>query len=239
MFCGGFFLQINEFSVEPPAFYMEDDEEEYTLSPSQSHPIMETSQMDMPPHAGRPLSNKSHSLPYKSYPFQPAITFSSDEDCYSGPSDDSSDSEKGEYEDMFFKSLPECQFSTWAVPPIIILDSDSNVDSQNKNQSELLNQTHAVSKDIQDCPPASESADMEMIANNADDQCLIEAYLSPLPSETEHLNVKRKEDEDRSAENDGEDQSDSEKPGNVNEPIQEENKKMESTDSKDETLTCR
>ncbi|XP_027006347.2 rho GTPase-activating protein 31 [Tachysurus fulvidraco] len=231
--------QINEFSVEPPAFDMEEDEEENNASPLQSHPHMETS-----PHTSRPLPNKSHSLPYTSYPFQTVLTFSSDEDCYSGPSDDdvdSSDSDKGEYEDMFIKSLPsEYHFQqlNWASPQIIMLDSNSNEDSQSKNQSECSDQTPTVSEDIEYCPPASQFADMEITDSNADNQCLNEGDLSPVNLETEHLNMGRKEDEDRSAENDVNYQSDSEKLGNVNEAIQEENEKTESTNSGDETLAC-
>lgn len=227
--------------MEPPAFDMEEDEEENNASPLQSHPHMETS-----PHTSKPLSIKSHSLPYTSYPFQPVLTFSSDEDCYSGPSDDddvdSSDSDKGEYEDMFIKSLPsEYHFQqlNWASPPIIMLDSNSNVDSQSNNQSECLNQTPTVSEDIEYCPPAGQFADMEITDSNTDNQCLNEGDLSPVNLETEHLNMGRKEDEDRSAENDVNYQSDSEKLGNVNEPIQEENEKTESTDSGDETPACR
>lgn len=242
MVCG--VSQLNEFSVEPPAFEMEEDEEEDNQSPSQNYPHKETSQLNLPAHTSIPLSNKSHSLPYKSYPFQPVISFSSDEDSYSGPSDDedSSDLDKGEYEDMFIKSLPSdshFQGLNWANPQIITLDSDSNVDSHSMNQSECLNQTHTIPKDIQDSPPASLSTDMEMTASNAVDQCLNEGDLSPLPLETEHFNVEKKKNEDRSTESDREDKSGSEELGNVNEPIQEENKKMESTDSKDETLTCR
>ncbi|MCI4390862.1 hypothetical protein PGIGA_G00127830 [Pangasianodon gigas] len=228
--------QLNEFSVEPPAFEMEEDEEEDKQSPSQSHLHMETSQLNLLAHASRALSNKSHSLPYKSYPFQPDLSFSSDEDCYSGPSEgeDSSDLEKGEYEDMFTKSLPSATHLNWVSPRIIILDSDSNVGSHSKDQPECLNQIHTVPEDIQDSPPASQSTVTEMTAA---DQCLNERDLSPLPLETEHSNVEKK-NEDRSTENDGEDKSGSEELRHVNEPIQEENKKMESTDSKDETLTC-
>lgn len=231
--------QLNEFSVEPPAFEMEEYEEDDMQSPSQSLPHMETSQLNLPVHTSR-LSSKSHSLPYKYSPYQTVCSFSSDEDCYSGPSDDedSIDLDKDEYEDMFIKSLPSDTYFrglNFATPT---LDSDSNVDSHNKNQSKYLNQTHTIPEDIQDSPPASQSSDTEMIANNAVDQCLNERDLSPLPLETEHLNVEKKKNEDRSTENDGEDKSGSENLGNVNEPIQEENKKMESTDSKEEALTC-
>lgn len=236
--------QLNEFSVEPPAFEMEEDEEEETQSPSPSHPHTETTELNLPANTSRPLSNKSHSLPYKSYAFQPALSFSSDEDSYSGPSNDeeSSDLDKDEYEDMFFKSLPsdsQYQGLNWTSLQIIPLDSDSNVDSHSKSQAECLNQTHIIPVDIPDSPPVSQSTDAEMIVSNAIDQCLNEGDLTSFPLETEHLKVEIKKNEDRSIENDGEDKRALEELGNVNEPIQEENKKMESADSKDETFTCR
>lgn len=236
MFCG--VSQLNEFSVEPPAFEMEEYEEEENQSPSQSYPLMEIPELNLPSHTSRPSSNKSHSLPFKSYLFKPNLSISSDEDSYSGPSDDedSSDLDKDEYEDMFFKSLPSdahFQGLNWNSQNIA-LDSESNVDSHGKNQSECLNQTDTV----QDSPPTSQSTAMEIIASNAVDQCLNEGDLSPLPVETEHLIMEKEKNDDRSIENDAEDESGSEGLGN-GKLFQEENETMESTDSKDETLTCR
>ncbi|XP_053342868.1 rho GTPase-activating protein 30 [Clarias gariepinus] len=236
--------QLNEFSVEPPPFEMEIYEEEDDQSPSQIHPPPELSYMKLPAHTGRAMSNKSCSLPYKCSSFQPDLSFSSDEDCYSGPSDDdddSSDLDKDEYEDMFYKSLPsDSHFHglSWTEPQIIMLDSDSNIDSHSTNQSECLNQTKTVSEDTQDSCNESQSNDLEMITTNAVDQSLNEGDLSPLPLETEHLNVEKKNSEDGGTENDGEDKSGLEELGDVNEPTQADNEMMESTDSKDETFIC-
>lgn len=233
MFCG--VSQLNEFSVEPPAFEMEEDEEEEKQSPSQSHPHTETSELNLPAHTSRPLSNKSHSLPYKSYSYQPVIFLSSDEDCYSGPSDDeeSSDLDKDEYEDMFVKSLPSgshFQGLSWACSQIIPLDSNSNVYTYHENKSECLNQTHTAPLDVQDSPPVIQSIDTEMTDSN-DSQCLNEEDLSSVPLETEHFNLEEKND-GQSIKNEGEDKSGLEELGNVNQPIEEENEKMEITDSK-------
>lgn len=228
---GGVF-QHNEFSVEPPAFEYEEDEQQ---SPSQSHPHMEIPEFNLPAYTSKPMSNKSHSLPYKSYPFQPTLSISSDENSYSGPSDDedSSDLDKDEYEDMFFKSLPSAshfQGLNWS-PQNITLDPEVN--SHGRNQSECLDQTHAVPVDIEDSSHAGQSADMEMTDSNAVDQCLNEGNLSPLP--VENLIIEKK-NEDSSIENEtSDDKGGLEELGNDNEPIE----KMESTDNKDETLTCR
>lgn len=241
MLCG--ISQVNEFSVEPPAFEMDDYEEEETQSPSQSHPRTETPELNLPAHTSRPLSNKSHSLPYKPYPFQPVFSLSSDEDCYTGPSDneDSSDFDKDEYEDMFIKSLPSdshFQGLNWSSKNIP-LDSDSSVNSHSRNQSESLNQTHTIPLDVEDSPHASQSSDTETRTSNTVDQCLNEGELSPLPVETEHLIMEKKKNEDGSIENDGKGKSDSEELDNANEAIREENEKMESTENIDDTLTCR
>lgn len=230
MFCGIF--QHNEFSVEPPAFEMESEEEEQQ-SPSQSHPHMEIPEFNLPALTNKPMPNKSHSLPYKSYNFQPALSISSNEDSYSGPSDDedSSDLDKDEYGDMFYKSLPSdshFQGLNWS-PQNITSDSESNVESHGKNQSECLDQTHAIPVDIEDSPHAGHSTDTGMIDSNA--ECLNEGDISP---EIEHLFIEKKNG-DRDIENDAsDDKSDLEELVNINEPIE----KMESTDSKDETLTC-
>lgn len=241
-YCG--VSQLNEFSVEPPPFEMEIYEEEDDQSPSQIHPPPELSYLKLPAHTGRAMSNKSCSLPYKCSSFQADLSFSSDEDCYSGPSDDddSSDLDKDEYEDMFYKSLPsDSHFHglSWTEPQIIMLDSDSNIDSHSTNQSECLNQTKTVSEGTQDSCNESQSNDLEMITTNAVDQSLNEGDLSPLPLETEHLNVEKKNSEDGGTENDGEDKSGLEELGDVNEPTQADNEMMESTDSKDETFICR
>ncbi|TSP09119.1 Rho GTPase-activating protein 30 [Bagarius yarrelli] len=232
--------QINEFSVEPPTFDIEEDEEENKATTSLSDPQMETSQLDLPAYPSRPLSNKSHSLPYKSYPFQSVLSFSSNEDGYSGPSDDdddddnddSSDLDKGDYEDMFIRSLPSeyCfQQLNYLSGLNITLDSDTNEDCQNENQPECSNQTRAIPELIQDGPPASPSNDMNVIASISDDQCLNVEDLSPLSLETKHLNVERKGHEDKSLEDDKEDQTGLKELRNINELIPKQNEKMECT----------
>nr|XP_021324056.1 rho GTPase-activating protein 30 isoform X1 [Danio rerio] len=120
-----------EFSVEAPCFegeYEEDeDEDQAVLSPAQNcSENCEKPKSSSPSFTHRPLPGKSHSLPYKSRPFLPALSLSSDDD-YS-PADDEDDdddddedeSDKGsEYEDMFCKSLPSCRdfhSLSWAGP---------------------------------------------------------------------------------------------------------------------------
>ncbi|KAF4076483.1 hypothetical protein AMELA_G00215530 [Ameiurus melas] len=80
---------------------------------------------------------------------------------------------------------------------------------------------------------------MDMPTSNQLNEFSVEPSLdlSPLPLETENVNVDKK-NEYSSTENDGEYKSGSEKLGNTNEPTQEENRKMERTDSKEETSTC-
>ncbi|KAF7692482.1 rho GTPase-activating protein 30 [Silurus meridionalis] len=223
--------QLNEFSVEPPAHEIEDDEEEDKQSPLQSHShYIETSQLNLPVQTSRAISNKSQSLPYKAGLFLPVMSLSSEEDSY-GPSDDdvddddeSSDSGKGEYEDMFIKSLPSSHFYelNWSKPPTIILDSESNVDSHSKSQSECLIQSHAMGENVQDPPSASHLNDTEIIVSNAVYHCSNDSDFSSLPLVTD-------------GENDGEDRSGIKEIGTVKTPIHEENINLEITD---ETPAC-
>ncbi|KAG5285639.1 hypothetical protein AALO_G00005710 [Alosa alosa] len=131
----------NEFSVEPPCY--EDDEYEdsswydhdvqTSISTPQKAQTSPPSPVPLHTLTSRPtslplhtrLSIKSHSLPYKCSPCYPNASSSSDEDedevVLSDPSDeedeDEDDDERGEYEDMFMRSLPnELEFHGLAWP---------------------------------------------------------------------------------------------------------------------------
>lgn len=75
-------------------------------------------------------------MPYKSRPFLPALSLSSDDDYSPGEEDDDDESDKGsEYEDMFCHSLPSSrcfQGLSWSAPET----TDADV-----NQSECLDET--------------------------------------------------------------------------------------------------
>ncbi|KAI1901210.1 hypothetical protein AGOR_G00031950 [Albula goreensis] len=103
--------QVNEFSVEPPCYEEEEDDEEQSgylggapsaQSPQWSAPPIQTHRsVTFDPNS---RACKSHSLPYKSQSFLPAISFSSSEDEDDGSEEeDGSDEENG----RFFCSLPD------------------------------------------------------------------------------------------------------------------------------------
>ncbi|XP_056302588.1 rho GTPase-activating protein 30 [Danio aesculapii] len=118
-----------EFSVEAPCFegeYEEDEDEDQTVLSSAQNCTenCEKPKSSSPSFTHRPLPGKSHSLPYKSRPFLPALSLSSDDEYSPADDDDDDDdedeSDKGsEYEDMFCQSLPssrEFQSLSWAGP---------------------------------------------------------------------------------------------------------------------------
>ncbi|KAI7809974.1 putative rho GTPase-activating protein 30, partial [Triplophysa rosa] len=98
-----------EFSVEAPEEIVEEDEDESTNNKAPVSPVQnvsdecETPAVNMSTH--RALAGKSHSLPYKSRPFMPALSLSSDDD-YSADDDEDDSDKDSEYEDMFCQSLP-------------------------------------------------------------------------------------------------------------------------------------
>ncbi|KAG5841729.1 hypothetical protein ANANG_G00169860 [Anguilla anguilla] len=99
--------QANEFSVEPPCYEEEDDYEEEFGYQGDAPSIVTLELPAQLPLTHRPLTSdphghpcKSHSLPYKSRPFQPALSSTSS-------SEDEEDEEEGsDEEDMLFYSLP-------------------------------------------------------------------------------------------------------------------------------------
>ncbi|XP_035286155.1 uncharacterized protein si:dkeyp-68b7.12 [Anguilla anguilla] len=99
--------QANEFSVEPPCYEEEDDYEEEFGYQGDAPSIVTLELPAQLPLTHRPLTSdphghpcKSHSLPYKSRPFQPARSSTSS-------SEDEEDEEEGsDEEDMLFYSLP-------------------------------------------------------------------------------------------------------------------------------------
>ncbi|KAI4881682.1 hypothetical protein NFI96_031336 [Prochilodus magdalenae] len=255
--------QINEFSVEPPGYEEEEEEEE---DDKQNQPSflsldlideekLSVSCTEFAAHTHRLLPGKSHSLPYKSHPFLPVTSLSSDEDDYTEPDDESIESDKDEYEDMFCKSLPpghHFQGLNWNCSQTVTSNSaDCSADSQSNSQAECLHKTidTEVTESHQDLPPVSQSesltlTDTKMTSNDEmethdTEQCLNQGDFSPLPSETlENLDVGERRTEDESQE-DVNEKSGSQEDGHLSEPVHETNEENESTDNKEETHTCR
>ncbi|XP_052404777.1 rho GTPase-activating protein 30 [Carassius gibelio] len=138
-----------EFSVEAP-FENEYEEEEdknkdnqAVFCPSQNSANdcqTSSAKSSSPSFTHRPLSGKSHSLPFKSRPFLPALSLSSDDE-YSPADDDESDKDS-EYEDMFCQSLPACQdyqgLSWLSLKATDGSSTTNNVDLHTINQSNTL-----------------------------------------------------------------------------------------------------
>ncbi|XP_073704484.1 uncharacterized protein [Garra rufa] len=150
-----------EFSVEAPFFeneYEEDEDEnkdnQAISCPSQNctnDHRMPATKSSSPSFTHRPLPGKSHSLPYKSRPFVPALSFSSDDE-YSPNDDDDDESDKGsEYEDMFCQSLPagrDFQGLSWVCPETTAESSTkNNIDVQSIDQSEDMISAASAVKD--------------------------------------------------------------------------------------------
>lgn len=134
-----------EFSVEAPEEVVEEDVDESTNKETPVSPVQnscdecETLAVNMSTH--RALAGKSHSLPYKSRPFMPALSLSSDDD-YS-PEDDEDDSDKdSEYEDMFCQSLPSAldfHRLSWSAPKTSTRCADDALsDSQSKCLDDVI-----------------------------------------------------------------------------------------------------
>ncbi|XP_051985478.1 rho GTPase-activating protein 31-like [Xyrauchen texanus] len=146
-----------EFSVEPPCFEEEDEEEEDENKDSQAlYYALQNHSNDFKAPAAKsisptftrsPLPGKSHSLPYKSRPFMPALSLSSDEEYSPVDDEDDDDSDKGsEYEDMFCQSLPssrDFQGLSWSCPQTSA-STNSEVDVHSSNQSECLDEAHRI-----------------------------------------------------------------------------------------------
>lgn len=144
-----------EFSVEAPCFEGEYEEEEDQNKDNQavSCPLQNctndfeapAAKISSPSFTHRPVPGKSHSLPYKSCPFLPALSLSSDDDYSPAEDEDDDDeSDKGsEYEDMFCHSLPSSrcfQGLSWSGPQTTADTSASDADVHCSNQSECLDE---------------------------------------------------------------------------------------------------
>ncbi|XDV28367.1 hypothetical protein PO909_031694, partial [Leuciscus waleckii] len=142
-----------EFSVEAPCFEMEYEEEEdqnqdnravsCSLQNCTSDSETPAAKIISPSFAHRLIPGKSHSLPYKSRPFLPALSLSSDDDDDYSPCDDDDESDKGsEYEDMFCHSLPSSrcfQGLSWSGPETTVdTPASSDVAVHCSNQSDCL-----------------------------------------------------------------------------------------------------
>ncbi|XP_056125576.1 rho GTPase-activating protein 30 [Rhinichthys klamathensis goyatoka] len=143
-----------EFSVEAPCFEMEYEEEEdqnqdnravsCSLQNCTNDSETPAAKISSPSLTHRLIPGKSHSLPYKSRPFLPALSLSSDDDYSPGDDDDDDEeSDKGsEYEDMFCHSLPSSrcfQGLSWSGPETTA-DAPASSDEavHCSNQSERL-----------------------------------------------------------------------------------------------------
>ncbi|XP_039517036.1 rho GTPase-activating protein 30 [Pimephales promelas] len=141
-----------EFSVEAPCFETEYEEEEDQIQDNRAASFsLQNCTNDCEKTTHRLIPGKSHSLPYKSRPFLPALSSSSSDDDYSPADDDDDDeeSDKGsEYEDMFCHSLPSSrcfQGLSWSGPETT---ASSDVAAHCSSQSECSDgMQNALSKD--------------------------------------------------------------------------------------------
>ncbi|XP_051554565.1 rho GTPase-activating protein 30-like [Myxocyprinus asiaticus] len=202
-----------EFSVEPPCFEEEDEEEEdenkdnqalcYALQNHSNDFKAPAAKSITPTFTHQPLSGKSHSLSYKSHPFMPALSLSSDDEYSPGDDDDEDYSDKGsEYEDMFCQSLPssrDFQGLSWSSPQTSA-STNSEVDVHSSNQSECLDEAHRIHlpesrKDVQSI---SQSEDMILTATTMIDNS--EEHLSSDVSKMNSPHMDEKKNEERESE---------------------------------------
>ncbi|XP_016352721.1 dentin sialophosphoprotein-like [Sinocyclocheilus anshuiensis] len=204
-----------EFSVEAPCFENEYEEEEDENKDNQADSCPSqnctnehqtpAAKSSSPSFTHRPLPGKSHSLPYKSRPFLPAPSLSSDDE-YSPADDDESD--KGsEYEDMFCQSLPACrdyQGLSWLSPQTTAGSSTSNdVDLHTSNQSNALppennNDAQSIDQSEDAIPAASASTDRR---EPAFDPSLCEEHLSSAVLKTDEVRMDEKKNDERESKN--------------------------------------
>lgn len=218
--------------MEPPAFEDEEDDDD-KQSPSQVYPAtLSHLCKEKPRHSPRLQTGKSHSLPYKSCPFLPIPGFSSDEDDYSGPDEDGSESDKSEYEDMFIKSLPSSSHFhalKWTCTPTIMLSGTDETDFLNQVPTPELPQN--ISEDL----TSVESSELfeNQLEIDSHVQSLDEEDLSSLSVDAECLNVEKNTDG-----KDGEDRA-ADELWDEEEMIQEEREGLEIVDSKEDALLFR
>ncbi|XP_051990011.1 uncharacterized protein LOC127649109 isoform X2 [Xyrauchen texanus] len=202
-----------EFSVEPPCFEEEDEEVEdenkdnQALScATQNHSIafeVAAAKSISPTIKHRPLSGKSHSLPYKSRPFMPTLSLSSDDEYSPGDDDEDDDSDKGsEYEVMFCQSLPSSRDFhglSWSCPQTSA--STNNVtDVRSSNQSECLDEEHRIylPEYIEDVQSIIQSEDVILAASTMIDNR--EEHLSSDDLKINDLHMDGKKNEERESE---------------------------------------
>ncbi|XP_016391345.1 midasin-like [Sinocyclocheilus rhinocerous] len=201
-----------EFSVEAPCFENEYEEEEDENQDNQADSCPSqnctnehqtpAAKSSSPSFTHRPLPGKSHSLPYKSRPFLPAPSLSSDDE-YS-PADDDDESDKGsEYEDMFCQSLPvgrDYQGLSWLSPQTTAGSSTSNnVDLHTSNHSNALppennNDAQSIDQSEDAIPAASAWTDS---SEPAFEPLLSEEHLSSDALKTDEVCVDEKKNEER------------------------------------------
>lgn len=205
--CLAFSLLQVEFSVEAPCFENEYEDEEDENKDSLSQNCTNERQTpaakgNSPSFTRRPLPGKSHSLPFKSCPFLPALSLSSDDE-YS-PADDDDESDKdSEYEDMFCQSLPACrdyQGLSWLSPQTTAgLSTSINVDLHTSNQSNALlpennNDAQSIDQSEDAIPAASALTDS---SEPAFEPLLSEEHLSSDALKTDEVCMDEKKNEER------------------------------------------
>ncbi|XP_051557438.1 rho GTPase-activating protein 30-like [Myxocyprinus asiaticus] len=207
-----------EFSVEPPCFEEEDEEVEdenkdnQALScATQNHSIaseVPVAKSISPTIKHRPLPGKSHSLPYKSRPFMPALSLSSDDEYSPGDDDEDDDSDKGsEYEDMFCQSLPSSRDFhglSWSSPQTSA-SVNSVVDVHSINQSECLDEEHRIylPEYIKDVQSIIQSEDVILAATTIIDNREEHLSSDDLKMNDHHMDEKKNEErESEDVEND-------------------------------------
>ncbi len=203
-----------EFSVEAPCFENEYEEEEDENKDNQdvSGPSQNctndcqtpAAKSSTPSFTHRPLPGKSHSLPYKSRPFLPALSLSSDDDYSPADDDDDDESDKdSEYEHMFCQSLPagrDYQGLSWLSPQTTCgLSTSNNVDLHTSNQSNALppennNDAQSIDQSEDSIPAASALTDSSAPAFET---LLSEEHLSSDALKTDEVCMDEKKNEER------------------------------------------
>uniref|UniRef100_A0A9J7XFS9 Si:dkeyp-68b7.12 n=1 Tax=Cyprinus carpio carpio TaxID=630221 RepID=A0A9J7XFS9_CYPCA len=204
-----------EFSVEAPCFENEYEDEEDENKDSLSQNCTNERQTpaakgNSPSFTHRPLPGKSHSLPFKSCPFLPALSLSSDDEYSPADDDDDDDdddeSDKGsEYEEMFCRSLPASrgfQRLSWSCPQTTADSFTSNDIDLHTNQSNALppennNDVQPIDQSEDAIPAASALTDS---SEPAFDPSVCEEHLSSAVLKTDEVCIDEKKNDERDSE---------------------------------------
>ncbi|XP_052391142.1 rho GTPase-activating protein 30 [Carassius gibelio] len=195
-----------EFSVEAPCFeneyeYEEDEKKDSLSQICTNERQTPAAKSSSPSFTHRDLPGKSHSLPYKSRPFLPPLSLSSDDE-YSPADDDESD--KGsEYEEMFCQSLPASrgfQGLSWSSPQTTAdLSTSNDVDLHTSNQSNAL--PSEINDDVQSLGQSEEVIPADSVVTDSSepafDPSLCEEHLSSAVLKTHEVCMDEKKNDER------------------------------------------